>query len=246
MQRINVYGWLIVLGLFCNQLPAQETDSFVLLGTVKDVDGTVIGVGYSVVTENQRVKSGWLVEPRAETRTDGTFTTNFLDVFGSNRTKVGDQIVITVTEKATGNLIALTSYTVTAEDIVNLETSVLVQGINTNLLISDLNLRAALEKALGKNEGDAITKEDLAGLEELMYVGTEGGKISDLTGLEHCISLTNLRLYYNQLADLTSISKLTNLTHLHLDENQLSDISPLSNLTKLKELHLSGNQITVT
>ena len=42
--------------------------------------------------------------------------------------------------------------------------------------IPDPNLRAALEKTLGENEGDAITKEDLAGLEELMYVGTEGGR----------------------------------------------------------------------
>ena len=33
--------------------------------------------------------------------------------------------------------------------------------------IPDPNLRAALEKALGKNEGDAVTKEDLAGLEVL-------------------------------------------------------------------------------
>ena len=64
MKRINVYGWLIVLGLFCNQLQAQETDSLTFWGTVKDVDGIVVGSGYSVVTENQRVKSGWLVEPK--------------------------------------------------------------------------------------------------------------------------------------------------------------------------------------
>ena len=39
--------------------------------------------------------------------------------------------------------------------------------LNVPVSIPDPNLRAALEKALGKNEGDAITKEDLFKLKVL-------------------------------------------------------------------------------
>ena len=45
--------------------------------------------------------------------------------------------------------------------------------------IPDNNLRAALEKALGKNEGDAITKEDLAGLKKLEYSSPPGGTLAN-------------------------------------------------------------------
>ena len=56
--------------------------------------------------------------------------------------------------------------------------------------IPDPNLRAALEQALGKNEGDVITKEDLTKLGQLSDLGDLG--ITDLTGLEYCINLTSL------------------------------------------------------
>ncbi len=42
-----------------------------------------------------------------------------------------------------------------------------VIGLAEVVDIPDPNLKAALVKALGKNEGDVITKEDLAGLKEL-------------------------------------------------------------------------------
>jgi len=106
----------------------------------------------------------------------------------------------------------------------------------SGVVIPDPNLRAALEKALGKNEGDAITKEDLAGLKELKYEGTEGAKISDLTGLEHCTSLTVLDLDWNQISDISAVSNLTKLTQLYLGDNPISDISALSNLTSLTEI----------
>ncbi|MDP7280770.1 MAG: cohesin domain-containing protein, partial [Candidatus Poribacteria bacterium] len=103
-----------------------QTDSLTLSGTVYNVDGTLAGAGYSVVTENQRVSSGWLTEPKTETREDGTFTTSFLDIFGSNRTKVGDQIVITVTEKATNQIKGRQTYIVTADDVENRETTIAI------------------------------------------------------------------------------------------------------------------------
>ncbi|MDP6583081.1 MAG: leucine-rich repeat domain-containing protein, partial [Anaerolineales bacterium] len=105
-------------------------------------------------------------------------------------------------------------------------------GVN----IPDANLRAALEKALGKNEGDAITKEELARLTR--WDALESW-ITDLTGLEHCTGLTTLNLYRNEIIDISALANLTNLTHLELHGNQLSDVSPLTNLTKLEKLDLS-------
>ena len=84
MRKQRWFCFLLLVTLISTLLPqagqTQETDSLTLSGTVKNVDGTVAGAGYSVVTENQRVKAGWLAEPKTETRTDGTFTTSFLDI----------------------------------------------------------------------------------------------------------------------------------------------------------------------
>ncbi|HIA66080.1 TPA: hypothetical protein EYN98_08435, partial [Candidatus Poribacteria bacterium] len=82
-------------------------------------------------------------------------------------------------------------------------------GVN----IPDPNLRAALEKALGKKEGDVITKEDLAGLERL---DASDRGVTNLSGLEHCTRLTRVYLSRNQLKDLAGLTNLTNLEDLSL------------------------------
>jgi len=41
-------------------------------------------------------------------------------------------------------------------------------------------------------------------------------KIADLTGLEHCTSLTELTLMENQITNLSELTKLTKLTKLNL------------------------------
>ncbi|MDP7000253.1 MAG: hypothetical protein QF569_29805, partial [Candidatus Poribacteria bacterium] len=110
-------------------------------------------------------------------------------------------------------------------------------GVN----IPDPNLRSALEKALGKNEGDAITKEDLEGLKELVVNGdklAENEKIKDLTGLEHGTNLTKLALDFQQIDKVTPLSNLTNLTSLHLAYNPFapSSLNKLTKFTKLQRL----------
>jgi len=110
--------------LFSSIVTGQETDVFTIKGVVKHEDGVIVGGGYSVVTENKRVTSGWLTDPKSETRSDGSFTTSFFDIFGSNRTKVGDQIIITVTEDATNKIKGQKTYTVTTADIEALEASI--------------------------------------------------------------------------------------------------------------------------
>ena len=104
--------------------------------------------------------------------------------------------------------------------------------------IPDPNLRAALEKALGKNEGDAITKEDLAKITSIE--SQEKAKIVSLTGLEYCTNLMSLDISNAKIIDLSPLSNLINLESLSLGSNQIVDLTPLLNLTNLKHLNLLG------
>ena len=107
--------------------------------------------------------------------------------------------------------------------------------------IPDPNLRVALEKALGKNEGEVITKKDLLKLTKLKAAKSN---ISDLSGLQFCINLTQLALYYNgEITDISVLSNLTNLVNLDLGGNKIKDISPLSQLKQIISIGLHYNQI---
>ena len=105
----------------------------------------------------------------------------------------------------------------------------------------DSNLRAVIERELGIASGDPITTSDMAALTQL---DARQANISNLTGLEHAINLTELYLSWNSLSDITSLSGLTNLTRLTLDRNSVSDISSLSGLRNLTWLHLGNNTIS--
>jgi len=108
--------------------------------------------------------------------------------------------------------------------------------------IPDLNLRAALESALGKNAGDAITDTELATLTELT-IGLRLAGIINLTGLEHCTGLTTLWLFGNSISDISAVANLTNLRVLYLNNNQINDITAVANLTNLTEVYLNSNEI---
>ena len=68
-------------------------------------------------------------------------------------------------------------------------------------------------------------------------------EITDLTGLEYAVNLTNLSLNDNNITHVSALAKLTNLTRLWLSNNSIEDISSLSELTDLTELWLWNNQI---
>ncbi|MGB5925313.1 MAG: leucine-rich repeat domain-containing protein [Dehalococcoidia bacterium] len=104
----------------------------------------------------------------------------------------------------------------------------------------DPNLEAAIRGAIGKPTGP-ICPSDLEGL---TYLSASGSNIADLTGLEHCTSLTVLLLGSNQISDISPLANLTNLIHLTLDRNQISSISALANLTNLTDLNIQSNQIS--
>ena len=111
---------------------------------------------------------------------------------------------------------------------------------DTAVNIPEPALRAEIEVALGKAQGDTITAADMQELTGL-FAPEQG--IQDLTGLEFATNLTELDLYNNHITDVSPLADLTNLTMLNLEYNWIRDVSPLADLTNLTMLNLARNQI---
>jgi len=106
--------------------------------------------------------------------------------------------------------------------------------------IPDPNLRAAIEKALGKAPRAVITAEDM---ETLVSLNAAGRGIRDLTGLETAIHLEELNLQNNPISDISPLAGLTQLKGINLRGSSISDLSPLAELVTLKEVRCSGEAI---
>ena len=106
--------------------------------------------------------------------------------------------------------------------------------------IPDPNLRAAIEKALGKAPRTVITAEDM---ETLVSLNAAGRGIRDLTGLETAIHLEELNLQNNPISDISPLAGLTQLKGINLRGSSISDLSPLAELVTLKEVRCSGEAI---
>ena len=104
----------------------------------------------------------------------------------------------------------------------------------------DKNLAAAVQSALRLPKPE-FKDEDLA---KLNILEADGKGIKDLTGLEKCKNLLQVKLARNQVSDLKPIKDLPILQSLHLDSNQVSDLTPLAGLVKLQYLKLSNNKVS--
>ena len=107
--------------------------------------------------------------------------------------------------------------------------------------IPDPILRDYIERVLNKAAGTPITVAEMA---TLTFLDPWSEDISDLTGLDHAINLTDLNLNRNSISDISVVAGLTNLTSLHLGGNSISDISSVSGLTHLTDLTLFENSIS--
>ena len=107
--------------------------------------------------------------------------------------------------------------------------------------IPDVNLRAAIESALGKPAGTLITAADMARLERLE--ADETG-ISNLTGLEAATNLERIEFRRNAISDLSPLAGLTRLNNIKLRGNRIIDVSPLVDLINVGWLGLEENEIT--
>ena len=114
----------------------------------------------------------------------------------------------------------------------------------TNVTIPDATLRAQIEPALNKQAGEPITTAEMATLTGLEAPNAD---ISDLTGLEHAINLTELVLNDNSISDISPLTELTELTNLNLNNNSISDLSSLLTNTGLGSgdtVNLLGNPLS--
>ena len=109
------------------------------------------------------------------------------------------------------------------------------------ILVSDLKQLTAL------NLGLELYVSDLSGLEHLVNI-TEldltQNQVTDLSPIASLTKLTSLELAQNDITDISPLTSLTNLTFLRIQDNLVTDISPLAGLTKLTELNLWTNEIS--
>ena len=129
-------------------------------------------------------------------------------------------------------------------NIIALSTVLFLAPLSTSaqvVSIPDVNLRAAINEALGKPENARITHEEMLTLTELF---ADNREITDLTGLETATNLRDLALRDNLISDLTPLASLTRLTQLALNNNAILDISPLASLTDLREIGIHHNLVS--
>ena len=106
--------------------------------------------------------------------------------------------------------------------------------------ISDANLRAAIEEALGQGPNARITVDEMATLRDLSAVSID---IKNLAGLEAAINLEDLRLNNNSISNISPLAGLIKLRHVELEENEITDLSPLEGLIEVEQLRLGNNLI---
>ena len=84
-----------------------------------------------------------------------------------------------------------------------------------------------IDKGIITSETLQLTDDDLAQLDELDYSGDGKPvtqKISNLTGIEYCVNVTDIYFPYNNLTTLPDLSALTDLQILDLIDNQINDL----------------------
>ncbi|MGQ8873180.1 leucine-rich repeat domain-containing protein [Paenibacillus sp. TSA_86.1] len=110
-----------------------------------------------------------------------------------------------------------------------------------NPLIKDPALEDGLKLILNISVGEPLTSNDLR---QLRVVDLSNVGIQNLSGLEHAVNLTHLRLYGNEITDLTPLKHLTQLREIDVRNNYITSIQPLATLQQLGRLYISNNSIT--
>ncbi|WP_299715294.1 T9SS type A sorting domain-containing protein [uncultured Tenacibaculum sp.] len=108
-------------------------------------------------------------------------------------------------------------------------------------MIPDSNFESYLESI---GAGNGVTGDNLAStsaIQALTTLDVSGQSITDLSGIEEFIALTNLNCSTNELTSL-DVSALVNLTDLDCSYNDITALSIIKNL-ELVNLNCSGNQI---
>lgn len=105
--------------------------------------------------------------------------------------------------------------------------------------IKDSKLKAELLTYDTNKDGELSKSE----MESIMELELESKGITDLSGLENAVNLTNLSLSNNNISNISALSNLTKLQFLYLSNCNITDITALTNITNLYSLNLSHNNI---
>ncbi len=133
--------------------------------------------------------------------------------------------------------------------------AVTVRSGSMAVIIPDVNLRAAIEAALGKASGAPIYKSDMQSL-KILDPGwlNEIGGIRDLEGIQFATNLEELRLRSNHhmVPSTPSLTPLAGLMQLKLldlgafnniEDPAPLDLAPLADLVNLSWLNLAANNV---
>src|SRR5262245_64086184 len=94
----------------------------------------------------------------------------------------------------------------------------------------DKALETAVQNALRLPKPE-FKDDDLAKL-SVLHVNGKG--IKDLTGLDKCKNVAEIKLAGNQITDLRPLHDLPQLQSLDLSNNKITDVAPLAGLTRLQ------------
>ncbi|MCA9138193.1 MAG: hypothetical protein KDB00_15585, partial [Planctomycetales bacterium] len=142
------------------------------------------------------------------------------------------------------------------------DTTVLDRSVSPSE-IPDSALRNAVARAAGfplVDSGgspifnDELLSSELAEASRLETFPTDGGKITDLNGVEYLTGLRVATFAHHSITDLSPFGFATDsfgapvglrsIEHLVLDDNQIVNLNPLSELTTLRSLSLDHNPVT--
>ena len=109
-------------------------------------------------------------------------------------------------------------------------------------LFPDKNLEKAVRKhVFEKRDNDKPLVE--ADVSSLSTIDADNMGITNLAGLEKCISLAALKLSRNKLTDVSPLKDLKLCQQLFLNDNQIEDIAPLGGMKALQYVELSRNKV---
>ncbi|GGC97170.1 MucBP domain-containing protein [Enterococcus wangshanyuanii] len=113
-------------------------------------------------------------------------------------------------------------------------------------LVPDTVLKEAILTTLGKSPASNLTKQDMAALISLNIPSDKSAQISDLSGLEYAVNLTDLFLLTSKVTDFSPLEQLTNLVFVRLGGSSLtSDNFPdLKKSTGITHISASSAQLT--
>jgi hypothetical protein len=111
----------------------------------------------------------------------------------------------------------------------------------SGVVFADANLEAAVRGIVGIPTGTI----PVSAVTPITSLDVSNLGITDLTGLQHFTSLTELIANYNGITSVAPISGLTGLTNLQLAVNELSgSLEPFAGLPNLVVLQVAVNQLT--